>query len=72
MYGAPVGENVATGQSTSEQVVAEWLDSPRHCANIMDGDFTEMGVAVASNAGGVFWAQVFGAPQPSVSSRAAS
>ena len=59
-----VGENVATGQSTPEQVVAEWLDSPRHCANIMDGDFTEMGVAVASNAGGVFWAQVFGAPQP--------
>jgi uncharacterized protein YkwD len=30
----------------------------------MDGDFTEMGVAVASSATGVFWAQVFGAPQP--------
>ena len=59
-----VGENVATGQSTPEQVVAEWLDSPRHCANIMDADFTEMGVAVASNASGVYWAQVFGAPQP--------
>lgn len=59
-----VGENVATGQSTPEQVVAEWLDSPRHCSNIMDGDFTEMGVAVASSKTGVFWAQVFGAPQP--------
>jgi uncharacterized protein YkwD len=59
-----VGENVATGQSTPEQVVEEWLDSPRHCANIMDADFTEMGVAVASNASGVYWAQVFGAPQP--------
>jgi len=59
-----VGENVATGQSTPEQVVAEWLDSPRHCSNIMDRDFTEMGVAVASSATGVFWAQVFGAPQP--------
>ncbi len=59
-----VGENVATGQSTPEQVVAEWLDSPRHCANIMGADFTEMGVAVASNAGGVYWAQVFGAPPP--------
>jgi len=58
-----VGENVATGQSTPEQVVAGWLDSPRHCANIMSADFTEMGVAVASNAGGVYWAQVFGAPQ---------
>jgi uncharacterized protein YkwD len=59
-----VGENVATGQSTPEQVVAEWLDSPRHCSNIMDSDFTEMGVAVASSATGVYWAQVFGAPQP--------
>jgi uncharacterized protein YkwD len=59
-----VGENVATGQSTPEQVVAEWLDSPRHCANIMDADYTEMGVAVASNVSGVYWAQVFGAPQP--------
>jgi uncharacterized protein YkwD len=59
-----VGENVATGQSTPEQVVEEWLDSPRHCANIMDADYTEMGVAVASNASGVYWAQVFGAPQP--------
>jgi uncharacterized protein YkwD len=59
-----VGENVATGQSTPEQVVAEWLDSPRHCSNIMDAGFTEMGVAVASSATGVYWAQVFGAPQP--------
>lgn len=59
-----VGENVAVGQSTPEQVVAEWLGSPRHCSNIMDADFTEMGVAVASNATGVYWAQVFGAPQP--------
>ena len=59
-----VGENVATGQSTPEQVVAGWLDSARHCANIMSADFTEMGVAVASNPRGVYWAQLFGAPQP--------
>ena len=58
-----VGENVAKGQSTPEQVVAEWLGSTRHCANIMSADFTEMGVAVASNASGVYWVQVFGAPQ---------
>jgi uncharacterized protein YkwD len=59
-----VGENVATGQSTPEQVVAEWLDSPRHCSNIMDADFTQMGVAFAASASGVYWAQVFGAPMP--------
>ncbi|HKX57868.1 MAG TPA: CAP domain-containing protein [Steroidobacteraceae bacterium] len=59
-----VGENVAAGQSTPEQVVEEWLGSPRHCANIMSPDYTEMGVAVASSAAGVYWAQVFGAPAP--------
>jgi uncharacterized protein YkwD len=59
-----VGENVAQGQSSPEQVVDEWLGSPRHCANIMDPDFSEMGVAVASSPQGVFWAQVFGAPAP--------
>lgn len=59
-----VGENVATGQSTPEQVVAEWLDSPRHCSNVMDGGFTEMGVAVAGSATGVYWAQLFGSPAP--------
>lgn len=58
-----VGENVAMGQPTPEQAVAEWLDSARHCANIMSAEFTEMGVAVASNASGVYWAQVFGTPQ---------
>jgi uncharacterized protein YkwD len=57
-----VGENVATGQSTPEQVVEEWLGSPHHCANLMSADFTEMGVAYAASASGVYWAQVFGAP----------
>jgi uncharacterized protein YkwD len=57
-----VGEDVASGQSTPEQVVAEWLGSPRHCANIMSADYAEMGVAVASSARGVFWVQVFGTP----------
>jgi uncharacterized protein YkwD len=59
-----VGENVAQGQSSAEQVVEEWLGSPRHCANIMDADFSQMGVAVASGPRGVFWAQVLGAPAP--------
>jgi uncharacterized protein YkwD len=55
-----IGENVASGQATAEQVVSEWLGSPHHCANIMSPDFTEMGVAFAASASGVYWAQVFG------------
>ena len=61
-----VGENIASGQATPEQVVEEWIGSPHHCANLMSADFTEMGVAFAANsksAGGIYWAQVFAAPR---------
>jgi uncharacterized protein YkwD len=57
------GENIAAGQPTPERVVADWLDSPRHCANLMDPEFREMGVAYAFEPGsekGIYWAQVFG------------
>jgi uncharacterized protein YkwD len=62
-----IGENVAAGQATPEQVVAEWLGSAAHCANIMDPDYSEMGVAFAADPGsekGIYWAQVFGTPMP--------
>lgn len=61
-----VGENIAAGQSTPEQVVAEWVRSPRHCINLMDPDFSEMGVAYAAepaSAAGIYWAQVLAAPR---------
>jgi uncharacterized protein YkwD len=62
-----VGENVAAGQPTPEQAVAEWLESPRHCANLMDPAFTEMGIGFAADPGSaaaIYWAQVFGTPLP--------
>jgi uncharacterized protein YkwD len=61
-----VGENVAAGQLTAQEVVAGWLASPAHCDNIMDADFTQMAVAYAINTKqeiGIYWAQVFGRPQ---------
>lgn len=60
------GENIAAGQPTPEQVVAGWLASPRHCANIMDPDFTEMGVGYAvepASAKGIYWTQVLAVPR---------
>jgi uncharacterized protein YkwD len=60
-----VGENIAAGQPAPEQVVAEWLESPGHCSNIMDPAYAEMGVAFAYEARsekGVYWSQVFGTP----------
>jgi len=62
-----VGENIAAGQATPEQVVAEWLESPGHCSNIMDPAYAEMGVAFAYEARsekGIYWSQVFGTPAP--------
>jgi uncharacterized protein YkwD len=61
-----VGENIAAGQPAAEQVVAGWLKSAGHCANLMDPDFSEMGVAYAAapqDAKGIYWAQMFGAPR---------
>lgn len=61
-----VGENIASGQPTPRQVVAEWLRSPRHCANLMSPDYSEMGVAYADdprNAARIFWTQLFATPR---------
>ena len=59
-----VGENIAFGQRSPEEAVAGWLDSPGHCANIMNPGFTEMGAAYGManehRAGIIYWTQVFG------------
>jgi uncharacterized protein YkwD len=57
-----VGENIASGVPDASGVVDGWLESPPHCANIMDARFTDMGVAYAVNAassGAIYWTQVF-------------
>jgi uncharacterized protein YkwD len=61
-----VGENLASGIMTPEEVVAGWLSSPEHCANLMDPGFRQMGVAFAVNPRderGVYWAMEFGTPR---------
>jgi uncharacterized protein YkwD len=59
------GENIAGGAGTPEEVVAGWLNSPGHCANIMAPAFTEMGVAyvLSKDDYGIYWTQVFAAPR---------
>jgi uncharacterized protein YkwD len=62
-----VGENIAAGQPTAEQVVAGWLKSAGHCANLMDPKFTELGVAFAAapqGGKGIYWAQLLASPRP--------
>ncbi|MEP7242354.1 MAG: CAP domain-containing protein [Gammaproteobacteria bacterium] len=61
-----VGENVASGPTSAEEVMAGWLESPGHCENLMDPRFTEMGIAYtvdSKSESGVYWAQVFATPR---------
>jgi uncharacterized protein YkwD len=61
-----VGENVAAGAGSADEVVSGWLQSPGHCANIMNPAFTEMGVSFAVNQHDeyvVYWAQSFARPR---------
>lgn len=58
------GENIAAGYDTAEAVVNGWMNSSGHRANILNGNFTHMGLGYAFNNGsqyGRYWTQVFGA-----------
>lgn len=55
------GENVAAGQTSPAQVVAEWMASPTHRRNILDPTYTQIGVShTRSGSGRAFWVQEFG------------
>ncbi|MFC4639008.1 CAP domain-containing protein [Deinococcus hohokamensis] len=56
-----IGENIAAGQTSPEEVVSGWLNSPGHCANIMNPAFRELGVGYAQGGNyGHDWVQDFG------------
>ncbi len=50
------GENIATGQTSVNEVFMAWRKSPSHCKNMMNAEFKEMGAARSSN----YWVQDFG------------
>lgn len=57
-----VGENVAYGYSSAAAVMEGWRTSPGHYANIIQEQYTHIGVGVAYSAGGVaYYTQVFAA-----------
>jgi len=57
-YPDPGGENIAKGQSSADEVMADWMDSPGHRRNILDCSFRTLGVGHADD--GDYWAQEFG------------
>lgn len=53
------GENIANGQSSAEEVVNTWKNSPGHFKNMM-GDFKYIGVGdTTDDRGSSFWTQQF-------------
>jgi uncharacterized protein YkwD len=55
-----IGENIARGQDSPADVMSGWMDSPGHCANILDPRFELIGVGHVGD--GLYWTQVFGRP----------
>lgn len=57
------GENIAYGQSTPEEVMNGWMNSAGHRANILNTNFTQIGVGIAQKANGQYvWTQEFSRP----------
>ncbi len=63
---AAAGENLAVNFVDSQDVTTAWMQSPTHRANIMSGNYTEIGIAVMSGMykgrEAIFVVQEFGRP----------
>ncbi len=63
---AAAGENLAVNFSDSADVTQAWMNSPGHRANILNGTFTEIGIATAEGTyeghNTIFVVEMFGRP----------
>ena len=56
-----IAENIAAGYPTPEAVVAGWMASAGHRANILSASYSEIGVGVVNGGTyGTYWTQEFG------------
>lgn len=54
------GENIAKGQRSPQEVMNGWMNSEGHRANILNSNFTEIGVGyVTDSNGNTYWVQMF-------------
>lgn len=54
-----IAENIAySSNGVENDIIIMWLESPGHCANIMDPNHTEFGVGKS----GIYWTQVLASP----------
>lgn len=58
-----IGENIAAGYHSTQEVIEAWLRSDEHCVNLMNENFTEVGMAYYKLNGKFqqpYWSQDFG------------
>lgn len=57
------GENIAAGYSSPEAVVRGWKNSPGHYANMINSNYTKIGIGYmkgsSGNSYGAYWVQLF-------------
>lgn len=55
------GENIAAGQDSAQQVMNDWMNSSGHKANILNANYTELGVGYVNTKSsyGTYWVQLF-------------
>ena len=53
-----IGENIAKGQKSVEEVIAAWLASPGHRGNMLNGNYASYGIGRAGDT----WTLVFALP----------
>lgn len=57
------GENIAAGQKTPSEVMNSWMNSSGHRANILNANFTEIGIGYYEGGSyGTYWTQLFITP----------
>ncbi|MEG2709588.1 MAG: CAP domain-containing protein [Clostridia bacterium] len=54
------GENIAKGQQSADKVMAAWMSSQGHRANILRASFGSIGVCAYRVNNIMYWAQLFG------------
>lgn len=60
-----IGENIAAGYNSTASVISGWLGSDGHCANMMNSNYTEVGMSLLINPDDsknyyYYWTQNFG------------
>jgi uncharacterized protein YkwD len=55
-----IGENLALGYKSPAEVVAAWMKSDGHRANLLSDNYSDIGVGITqSESGRYHWAQIF-------------